>query len=94
MQRKRTYRCVGGPHDGLLCTLADGKRIRLTTQQDGSPVPIQRRASSQTDPQGADYDVRRLLAPDGEWHDFLVLSTLTTMEATLFLNRRRRSGDG
>jgi hypothetical protein len=35
-----------------------------------------------------DYDVRRLLAQDGKWHDFLVLSAWTSMQATVWINRR------
>jgi hypothetical protein len=40
--------------------------------------------------EAADYDVRRLLAPDGKWHEFLVLSAWTSMQATVWLNRRPR----
>jgi hypothetical protein len=34
--------------------------------------------------------VRWLLAPDGKWHEFLVLSDWTSMQATVWLNRRPR----
>ena len=89
MQRKQTYRCVGGLYDGLLCTLDDEKRIRLSTQQDAVQPPDRSRVSPQSGPSGADYDLRRLLAPDGKWHEFLVSSSLTTMQATVWLNRRQ-----
>jgi hypothetical protein len=88
--RERTYRCVGGPYDGSLWTLADERHSRLTMQQDVPSASIQRGAPAKSrDGEAADYDVRRLLAPDGRWHEFLVLSTMTTMQATVWLNRRR-----
>lgn len=89
--REQTYRCVGGPYDGSLWTLADDdRRLRLTMQQDVPSASARRDAPAKSrDGEAADYDVRRLLAPDGEWHEFLVLSTMTTMQATVWLNRRR-----
>lgn len=88
--RERTYRCVGGPYDGTLCTLGDERRVRLPMQRDIPAASDQGRASVQSRDVGvADYDVRRLMAPDGKWHEFLVLSTLTSMQATVWLNRRR-----
>jgi hypothetical protein len=47
-------------------------------------------ASGPVDGQTFDYDVRRLLAPDGKWREFLILSTWTSMQAANWLNRRPR----
>ncbi|MGF9763155.1 hypothetical protein AAII07_49230 [Microvirga sp. 0TCS3.31] len=46
------------------------------------------RESAPSGQASADYDVRRLLGPDGTWHEFLVLSAWTSMQATVWLNRR------
>jgi hypothetical protein len=73
----KTYRCVGGPFDGRQET-CDGRRVRLEAAPDGSREG------------GADYDVRRLMSPDGRWHEFLVLSSWTSMQAAVWLNRRPR----
>lgn len=87
----RAYRCVGGPYDGvMLCTLGDDQRVRLPTPQEVSPSGAQNTAPNKSaNAQTTDYQVRRLLAPDGKWHEFLVSSSLTTMQATVWLNRRR-----
>lgn len=81
--RERTYRCVGGPCDGLLHTMCEERRVRLSAQHE---VAVRSPPGEAT----ADYDVRRLLAPDGAWHEFLVLSAWTSMQATVWLNRRPR----
>lgn len=78
--RERTYRCVGGPCDGMLYTMREARQVRLSAHE-GVP-------SSLPDESSVDYDVRRLLAPDGEWHEFLVLTAWTSMQATVWLNRR------
>jgi hypothetical protein len=89
--RERTYRCVGGPCDGMLHALGEERRIRLPSQQDVAAMPPPNRAAAPLSAaSAADYDVRRLLAPDGQWHEFLVLSTWTSMQATVWLNRRPR----
>jgi hypothetical protein len=89
--RERTYRCVGGPCDGMLHTMAEERRIHLSPQMDSAAMSPPDRASAPSgEASGADYDVRRLLAPDGKWHEFLALSAWTSMQATVWLNRRRR----
>jgi hypothetical protein len=89
--RGRAYRCVGGPYDDvMLCVLGDDQRVRLRALQEVSPSEAQNTASDRSaNTQTTDYQVRRLLAPDGKWHEFLVSSSLTTMQATVWLNRRR-----
>lgn len=87
--QEKTYRCVGGPCDGMLHTLGEERRIRLTPQPGEAPTAPPDRAPAQSG-ETADYDVRRLLAPDGKWHEFLVLSAWTSMQATVWLNRRPR----
>ncbi len=91
VRRERAYRCVGGPYDGvMLCLLGDDQRIRLPAPQEVPPSRTRNMASRKADDiQTADYQVKRLLAPDGKWHEFLVSSSLTTMQATVQLNRRR-----
>lgn len=88
--REKSYVCVGGPFDGLRGRF-EVSRVRLSTVQDiaagampdgGVPPPLQGEVF--------DYDVRRLLAPDGKWYEFLVLSSWTSMQATAWLNRRRQ----
>jgi hypothetical protein len=88
--RGRAYWCVGGPYDGVvLCTLGDDQRLYLPAPQEVSPSLARNTASGKSaDAQATDYQVRRLLAPDGKWHEFLVSSSLTTMQATVWLNRR------
>ena len=89
--RERTYRCVGGPCDGMLHTMVEERRICLSPPQDGTLLSSPERALAPSgEASGTDYDVRRLLAPDGKWHEFLVLSAWTTMQAAVWLNRRRR----
>jgi hypothetical protein len=85
---ERTYRCVGGPFDGLECTLIGEKRVSLATAL-RVPDELPMRTGS-IEPAGPviDYDVRRLLARDGKWHEFLVLSAWTSMQATVWINRR------
>lgn len=86
--QERTYRCVGGPCDGMRHTVGEERRIRLSSHHDEAPtVPPD---TSSCPSHEADYDVRRLLAPDGKWHEFLVLSDWTSMQATVWLNRRPR----
>ncbi len=89
--RGRVYRCVGGSYDGvMLCTLGDDQRVRLPAPQEVSrPLARNTAFDKAADTQTADYQVRRLLAPDGKWHEFLVSSSLTAMQATVLLNRRR-----
>jgi hypothetical protein len=86
--RERTYRCVGGPFDGMLHTLDEGLRVHLSPQADEALTapPDMTLVPSR---EAADYDVRRLLAPDGKWHEFLVLSAWTSMQATVWINRQR-----
>ena len=81
---ERTYLCVGGPFDGLEYTLQGQNRVSLAT---ALKFPLQ---SGMPEPAGPvfDYDVRRLLAPDGRWYEFLVLSAWTGMQATVWINRR------
>ncbi len=86
--RERTYRCVGGPCDGMLHTVCEERRVRLAPQNDEALIAPPDKASVPSG-EAADYDVRRLLAPDGKWHEFLVLSAWTSMQATVWLNRRR-----
>jgi hypothetical protein len=83
--RGRAYQCVGGPYDAsVLCILGDDKRVRLPT-----PSLAQNAASDTVaDAQTTEYRVMRLLDRDGDWHEFLVSSSLTTMQATVWLNRR------
>lgn len=89
--RGRTYQCVGGLYDGVvLCTLGDDQCVRLPVPEEVSPSLAQNTVSDKSaDTQTTDYQVRRLLAPDGKWHEFLVSSSLTTMQAAVWLNRRR-----
>jgi hypothetical protein len=87
--RERTYRCVGGPCDGQLHTMVEERRIRLMAQPDATVMSPPDRATAPPGKASADYDVRRLLGPDGAWHEFLVLSAWTSMQATVWLNRRR-----
>ncbi|WP_147707135.1 hypothetical protein [Microvirga massiliensis] len=86
---ERTLRCVGGPFDGLGCAVHGEQRMSLPT---ALRVPHSNDARSKNVPEPAgpviDYDVRRLLARDGKWHDFLVLSAWTSMQATVWINRR------
>jgi hypothetical protein len=87
----RAYRCVGGPYDGVtLCTLRDDQCIRLEAPQQ-VPSSLTRGTEPDTtaETQTTEYQVRRLMAPDGKWHEFLVSSSLTTMQATVWLNRRQ-----
>jgi len=86
--REQTYRCVGGPCDGMFHTVVEEKRIRLSPLNDAAPLAPGNSGSLPSEG-AADYDVRRLLAPDGKWHEFLVLSAWTSMQATVWLNRRR-----
>jgi hypothetical protein len=87
--RERTYRCVGGPCDGQLHTVVEERRICLSPHPDVTAMSPPDRALAPSSEASADYDVRRLLGPDGTWHEFLVLSTWTSMQATVWLNRRR-----
>ncbi len=87
--RERTYRCVGGPCDGQLHTVVEERRICLAPHPDVTAMPPPDRESAPSGQASADYDVRRLLGPDGTWHEFLVLSAWTSMQATVWLNRRR-----
>lgn len=87
--RERTYRCVGGPCDGQLHTVLEDGRICLSPQPDAAAMSPPDRAPAPSGEASADYDVRRLLASDGTWHEFLVLSAWTSMQATVWLNRRR-----
>jgi len=73
----------------MLHTLGEERRIRLSPQHDEGSTDIPDRAAAQS-PESAEYDVRRLLAPDGKWHEFLVLSAWTSMQATVWLNRLPR----
>jgi hypothetical protein len=86
--REQTYRCVGGPCDGMFHTVVEEKRIRLSPLHDAAPLASGNSSSLPLEV-AADYDVRRLLAQDGKWHEFLVLSAWTSMQATVWLNRRR-----
>ena len=89
--RGRVYRCVGGPYDGVtLCTLGNDPTISLRAPQE-VPSSLARNTASKrsADTQTTDYQVRRLLALNGKWHDFLVSSSLTSMQATVWLNRRQ-----
>jgi len=87
--QERTYRCVGGPCDGMLHTLGEERRIRVSPQGGDALITPPDRVTAASG-EVADYDVRRLLAPDGKWHEFFVLSAWTSMQATVWLNRRRR----
>ncbi|WP_457090122.1 hypothetical protein [Microvirga sp. P5_D2] len=71
----------------MLHTMCEERRIRLTPRGDEALVAPDR--ASAPSGEAADYDVRRLLAPDGKWHEFLVLSAWTSMQATVWLNRGR-----
>ena len=75
----------------MLHTMVEERRIRLSPPQEGTPLSSPERALAPSgEASTADYyDVRRLLAPDGTWREFLVLSTWTTMQAAVWLNRRR-----
>ena len=86
--RERTYRCVGGPCDGMLHTLGEDRRIRLSGPPDVAAISPPDRPLAATGEASSNYDVRRLLAPEGKWHEFLVLSNWTSMQATVWLNRR------
>lgn len=86
----RIYRCVGGPYNGvMLCTLGEDQFVRLRAPQE-VPSSLARNTAPDklADTQTTDYQVRRLLAPDGNWHEFLVSASLTNMQATVWLNRR------
>jgi hypothetical protein len=88
--RERTYRCVGGPCDGQLHTVVEERRICLSPHPDVTAMsPPDRASSPSREASAADYDVRRLLGPDGTWHEVLVLSAWTSMQATVWLNRHR-----
>jgi hypothetical protein len=86
---EKTLRCVGGPFDGLECAVRGERRVGLPTSL-RVPSGDDTRPKNGPEPTGPviDYDVRRLLAQDGKWHDFLVLSALTSMQATVWINRR------
>jgi len=87
----RAYECVGGPFDGMLHTLDGGQRVSLPIAQALSrDAPSERDAAVPVDEETVDYDVRRLLAPDGRWREFLVLSVWTSMQAAVWLTRRPR----
>jgi hypothetical protein len=73
----------------MLHTMVEERRIRLSPQ-DGAVLPSLESSSAPSGEASVDYDVRRLLAPDGRWHEFLVLSAWTSMQATVWLNRRPR----
>ncbi|NBJ13747.1 hypothetical protein [Microvirga arsenatis] len=73
----------------MLHTLGEERRIRLAPQHGEALIAYRDRAMAPPG-EAADYDVRRLLAPDGKWHEFLVLSAWTSMQATVWLNRRPR----
>ncbi|GEO12638.1 hypothetical protein [Microvirga aerophila] len=66
----------------MLCTLGEERRIRLSLQDGKAPTTPPDRAPALSG-EAADYDVRRLLAPNGRWHEFLVLSAWTSMQATV-----------
>jgi|GEM_PF-6529791 len=73
----------------MLHTMVEERRIRLS--QDGALWPSPDSSSAPFgEASGVDYDVRRLLAPGGQWHEFLVLSAWTSMQATVWLNRQSR----
>ena len=72
-----------------LHTVVEERRICLSPQHDVARNVSSDRAAAPSGEASADYDVRRLLAPDGKWHEFLVLSAWTSMQATVWLNRRR-----
>ncbi|WP_262268410.1 hypothetical protein [Microvirga yunnanensis] len=72
----------------MLHTVCEERRVRLAPQNDEALIAPPDKASVPSG-EAADYDVRRLLAPDGKWHEFLVLSAWTSMQATVWLNRRR-----
>jgi hypothetical protein len=42
--RERTYRCVGGPCDGMFQALGEERLIRLPSQQDVAAMPPPNRA--------------------------------------------------
>jgi len=63
--QERTYRCVGGPCDGMLYTSGEERRIRLSPQHGEAPNAPPGRTLALSG-EAADYDVRRLLAPDGQ----------------------------
>ena len=86
--RERTYWCVGGPCDGMLHPVGDEQRICLLPRHDEA-LPASPDRISAPSSEADDDDVRRLLAPDGRWHEFLVPSAWTSMQATVWLNRRR-----
>ena len=65
----------------MLHIVCEERRVRLSPQHDVT-------AKSPSNEVSAEYDVRQLLAPDGQWHEFLVLSAWTSMQATVWLNRR------
>ena len=89
--KAQTYECIGGPFDGMQCTLDGTNRISLPATQAASPDrPSESVATEPVNAQTVDYDVRRLLAPDGKWREFLVLSAWTSMQAANWLYRRSR----
>ena len=75
----------------MLHTRVEERRIRLSPPQDGAVLPSPESCSATFgEASGVDYDVRRLLAPDGQWYEFLVLSAWTSMQGTVWLNRQPR----
>ena len=88
--RERTYRRVGRPCDGMLHTTVEKRRIRLSALTDAAAPSPPDRVSAPSGKASANYEVRRLLAPAGRWHEFLVLTAWTSMQATVWLNRRPR----
>jgi hypothetical protein len=84
--REKIVRCVGGPCDGMTYTLKGQNRVSLSAPAVSSGTG----AATHGEAAPVDYDVRRLIAPDGKWHEFLVLSAWTSMEAAVWLNRRKR----
>ena len=76
----------------MIHTMVEDRRIRLSPPQEGFLLSSpERDAAPSGEASPADYVVRRLLAPDGKWREFLVLSAWTSMQATVWLNRRRRA---
>lgn len=61
--------------------------VRLALQHGEAPNASPNSASALSG-EVADYDVRWLLAPDGKWHEFLVLSAWASMQATVCVNDR------
>ncbi len=84
--REKIYECVGGPFDGLLYPWAGTKRVSIPIAQAIPGIS----GTSDTDDYFPtfDYDVKRLPAPDGTWREFLVLSTWTTMQGAVWINKK------